>query len=543
MQFFKKHRNRFIIELAALVFTFLQVAGWQCSMKYDSSVHGSTLKSIGMLKPWQCLTVGLVEWRIWSLALRFLFNLLDRTPAPKTTDSSRLTRFLWPISAGTIFVTHVLFLIACYPGLYNYDMGNQLPQMLYKDVPFNAHHPLLHTIVGGGIIKLGYLIDSSDLTLGVFLYCAFQMLVCAICFGYTLKYIWQFTGNKVLFTTGWIFYALCPPLYIFGMCTTKDVMCYAVLLVAAVRIFDIDHRLLREQAIARGEWWIAGMLLALSCLLRKNISYALVVSAVFSISLVRKKRKTQLLMYIGALLAYMIINNSLIMALHAPKSSVAEALSVPFQQMARLYQEKGETAFEGEELDLLYAAIDPDMLPNYDPMMADEIKTAFWLHLDTIMQNKGTYFSLWARKGLQYPGIYIASFLDNTYQAWYPWTGNKCYRGYRYVDITAWQEDYGRPKWPAFYEFVKETKESSYGRYPMWRLLFATGTYFWVALFAFFYNWWKKDRAVISASLLILLVCATSLCGPVSDVRYYLILFYMMPVYLSWIFGRKTEEK
>jgi len=47
----------------ALLLTFLQVSGWQRSMKYGTSVHSSLFfQKIGVLETWQCILVGAVEW-------------------------------------------------------------------------------------------------------------------------------------------------------------------------------------------------------------------------------------------------------------------------------------------------------------------------------------------------------------------------------------------------------------------------------------------------------------------------------------------------
>ena len=140
---------------------------------------------------------------------------------------------------------------------------------------------------------------------------------------------------------------------------------------------------------------------------------------------------------------------------------------------------------------------------------------------------------LWLKKGLQYPKVYIESFLYNTYQAWYPGTAITEKRGVRYFDITGWQDDYGTPHWQGLYDFYADIRYGSYTKYPVIRLLFCTGTMFWTCLIAWFYGIWRKSRHVITALLLALLVCATIFCGPVMDIRYFLILFYLFPVCLG----------
>ena len=148
--------------------------------------------------------------------------------------------------------------------------------------------------------------------------------------------------------------------------------------------------------------------------------------------------------------------------------------------------------------------------------------------------NISSSFKFWIKKGFEYPKIFLDSFLYNTYQAWYPWTTNLEYRYNRYFDITGWQTEYGRPNWQGLYNYYTAVSTGAYTQYPVIRLLFSTGTMFWAAIIAFFYCIWRKHTPAVLALLLVLLVCATCFLGPVADVRYYLILFYLLPVCISF---------
>ena len=106
--------------------------------------------------------------------------------------------------------------------------------------------------------------------------------------------------------------------------------------------------------------------------------------------------------------------------LHAEKGSAVEALCVPLQQIARVYTDKGEAAFDSEELQLLDQIMDREQWSQYNPFLADRIKN--YVNNEELLQNKLEYLRLWFRKGWQYPGCYLRAFLDNTYQAWYPGT-------------------------------------------------------------------------------------------------------------------------
>ncbi len=536
--------------MLSLCLTLMQVAGWQISMKYGTSVHSSAFfQGIGVLEAWQCVLWGIGEFVLFGILIFKGFSWLEAGSSkiegsPGGGRAPGLPKYFWPCAGALLFGIYLFFLIGCYPGFYNYDIGNQLPQVMYPEVPYDAHHPLLHTLLAGGIITLGYRIYPVDLTFGVFLYCFFQMAVCAVCFTYALRFLYLHTRRKVLLVLAFCFYAFCPPIVMLAMSTTKDILCYTFLLLAVLEIHGIYGEP-GQEAGEKGRWLRAGVFLVLSCLLRNNIIYGVIAFAPCAVFLRKRDRKGQVLFYASVIAGYFLINHGLMAALHAPAGRVTEALSVPFQQIARLYQEEGEAAFTEEELELLYSGIEDSMLSGYDPFISDVIKYAFWRHLDTFLDRKWEFLGLWARKGLQYPGVYLNAFLDNTYQAWYPGTVLVETSGVkRYFMVTDWQEEYGRPQLPWLYDYyVGLSEEFSYAKYPVLRLFFCTGTMFWAALVAWFYGLWRRNRGIVASLGLVLWVCATSLCGPVSDIRYYLILFYMLPVCAGFLAGRKRQEE
>ena len=536
----KKYRGWIITGILGGLLAFMAVYGWQSSMKYGTFLlQAGIWKKIGSLSHAGCVLAFAVLFPFFTWLLHFGYSRLDGRKKKERPESAWKSWQQWILAGGILYACYLFLLISCYPGFYNYDIGNQLPQIMYPEVPFTAHHPLLHTIVGGGIITIGYHLRSADLTFGVFLYNVVQMAICASCFSYAIVYMYRKTGSRILAVLSELFYILCPPVVMFTMSTTKDVTGYAFLLAAVVKVCQIYEDLNARKSPSGKQWITTGILLCLACLLRNNIVYALPFAAVFAVILVSYRRKQQILFWIAMILMPFVLNKALLTAVDATPGSAAEALSVPFQQIARVYVDKGEEAFTQEELDYLYTCIDPGDFEMYDPIIADEIKTAFWRHLDVIMADKGKAIKFWIKKGLQYPGCYIESFLDNTYQAWYPLTSLHDYKNNRYFNVTGWNEEYASPKIPQIYNFYVSMAEDSYVKWPVLRLFCVTGTMFTMLLVSIFYAWWRKDKPVGIALFMTLLVVGTCMCGPVSDIRYYLILFELFPILLGYLHGEK----
>ena len=536
----KKYREWIITGILGGMVAFMAVYGWQASMKYGTFLLQAEIwKRIGRLSGAGCVLTFAVLFPFFTVLFHFGYSRLSNRKKKEMPKFTWKSWQQWLLTGGILYGCYLTLLICCYPGFYNYDMGNQLPQIMYPEVPFTAHHPLLHTIVGGGIITIGYHLRSVDLTFGVFLYNAVQMAICAACFSYAIVFSYRKTGNRIGMILSELFYILCPPVVMFAMSTTKDVTCYAFLLVAVLKIYQIYAELDAGREPTGKQWIITGILLCAACLLRNNIVYALPFAAVFAVILVSYRRKQQILFWIFMIIMPFLLNKGLMIAVDAAPGSAAEALSVPFQQIARVYVDKGEEAFTREELEYLYTCIDPGNFEMYDPIIADEIKTAFWRHLDVIMADKGKAIKFWIKKGLQYPMCYIESFLDNTYQAWYPLTKLQDYKKSRYFMVTEWNEEYARPRMPGIYYFYIGISEDSYVRWPVFRLLCVNGTMFLTLLIALFYAWWRKDKAVGTALFLTALVVGTCMCGPVSEIRYYLIVFELFPVLSGYMGSAK----
>ena len=77
--------------------------------------------------------------------------------------------------------------------------------------------------------------------------------------------------------------------------------------------------------------------------------------------------------------------------------------------------------------------------------------------------------------------------------------------------------------------YRKISLEYYYQKIPVIRALFAIGTYFWLAVILFFYGIRRRRAEIWNSWLLVLALCLTVFLGPISLVRYYLLLFYAAP--------------
>lgn len=542
-------RRRIIVLILACLFTLMQLTGWQISMRYGTSVHRNAFfQNIGMLSGIQLVFAAFFEAAFWYAVIDVSFYLLggrgrSRHLKRRNFDNEKMgvsERRIWILVGSGLFFCLFMGLLACWPGIYAYDAQGQLAQAMYPEVEYATHHPLLHTLIMGKIITFGYHAFKENLGAGVLMYSIVQMLVCTVIFTYSICFIWTVTKRKWLAATAFLYYSFFPTVVLFTFCTTKDVLCSAFLHLMVILIYemyqDTDSFFVQKKKAAL--LIFSGVLM---CLFRNNGIYAVALMAAFAGVLFPKRRRLVCIIFLPIMLLSFLSGKGLQAVLHAEISSMAEAFSVPIQQIARVYNEEGEEAFTEEELGLIYQAVSAEVLLGYQPMISDDVKYAIQFN-EEVVTHKGDYLRLWLNAGFRNPKEYILSFLDNTYQAWYPGT---CITRYPersesdYLDIEGFDTVEKEPKIKWLYDiYHKIATEFSYQKIPGLRLLFSIGAMFWVVLFTWFYGIWKKDSGVMAALLMILCFCATCFLGPTVLVRYYLNLFYIFPVCIAFLSGR-----
>ena len=534
-------RTRIIVLVLAVLFTFMQLAGWQISMRYGTSVHRSDIfQSIGMLNGYQLVFAAVFETAFWYAVIDFAFYFLGKRKRRRASKAEMPGRRMWLMVGVLLFFGLFIGLLACWPGIYSYDAQGQLGQAMYPETVYTMHHPLLHTLFMGKIITFGYRVSGENLGAGILLHSIVQMLICTAIFTYAVYFIRKVTGKNGLAAAAFLYYAFFPVVVLFSFCTTKDVLCGAFLHLMVILTYELYQD--GEEFFARkGKVFLLILSGVLMCLFRNNGVYAVALMALFAVIFFRQNLRAVCFILLPVIVLSVFSNKGLQMVLQARGASMVEASSVPIQQIARVYYEEGEAGFTEEELELLYQAVSAETLLGYDPTTSDSVKN-FTNFDDVVMKQKGAYLKLWLGVGIRHPGKYIAAFLDNTYQAWYPGTSIMRYPesgDYDYLEIEGFDTVIKEPKIPGLYEFYdKIAADYFYQKIPGLRLLFSIGAMFWIMLFTFFYGIRKKDEGVTAALLLTLCFCATCFLGPVVLVRYYLNLFYLFPVCIAFISGR-----
>ena len=399
-------------------------------------------------------------------------------------------------------------LLAFYPGIHAYDTFSQLPD--YLAGIFSTHHPLLHTLITGWLYDLGGLLGSH--ALGMLFYSVAQMLLVAWALAYGLSYLARL-GCRRWVRLGLLMLFCLPQISLHVLGCTKDVPFAALITVFAVRL----HQALRDPRLLRSRRWVAGTVAVgvFMLLFRNNAPYALALLLPFAAALAGRGARLRMTALLAAVLVLGLgAGKGLQLATHAQSGLVNEMLSVPAQQLARVY------ALHGTEDPVGYEII--EFVPyadQYDVWSADRVK----LHLKVSRPGElWGFLKFWGRELFHYPIEYIDAFL---YQC----------KGYWHLDDTLFT-DRKAAIYLWFYDnlgveqhsllpglrdaMVRLFGDNAYRAYPVVSLLIQPALYTWLALFALACAIRRRDRGVAAAALCLLMYLFTVCLGPLVGNRY-----------------------
>lgn len=462
-----------------------------------------------------------------------------RRPQNNAQNNIGSRKSFW-ITFGILFFSYIPTLLASYPGFFVYDAEAEC-YMIFTE-KYSTYQPLLHVILLGWTIRLIYHITGSY-NAGILVYTLVQTAVLSACFSYEINFLRKAGVRRSICNLGTAFLALFPTVSMFVCCSTKDTLFSGGVLLFTTLLLELARD---EEGFWRTKYKKALFSISILFILffRNNGIYALLPFLVLFAVFYRKTWRKWISSIGVTLLVYFLLNQGLIFAFHAEKGPIAEMFCVPMQQLARVYNEEGET-FSEEDTETLYSLIPQVILEDYNPKLADNVKRNFMA--DNFKANPQKYISLWFRTGIQHFDIYVNSFLENTYGYWYPDTVLDGYRGVltagrEYEDSSYFAFGTERPGerhslLPFLEKFYEKISLEIYQqKVPGVSMLFSVGFWHWIYLFAaFFLSLSRHKKQAFSLSFIGLLYL-TVLLGPIALVRYVLYLFFAVPLILALIF-------
>ena len=453
--------------------------------------------------------------------------------------------------AGIIFLCYLVVFLGVYPGFFVYDAQDELMQVITRS--FSTHHPLFHVLLMGGTVQLIHKLTGSY-NAGIACYTLLQMAALSLIFGYGIRKLKEEgmgrRGGILLLA----YFGGFPTIVMFSLCSAKDGLFTGMVLLMVLMLCAF----FRDPAGFFQKKGHCACLFLSSCLmmlLRNNGFYAFFVFVVLLALLFLKAewkpyRKKMLLLCAGAMLAFLVVNKGFALVLHADDSEHQEILTVPIQQLARVYSMEGDTLTE-QQKETLFEILPEEALKRYNPKVSDPVKVDF--DNEAYEADKGKYRRLWSDLFREHPFGYLNAWFMTSYGFWYPgavidvYKGNTVftftYEGSSYFGYEVEEPGERKSMIPVVdraYRFLSLDERAQ--EIPLLSLVLSPGAMFFLWTFVLCFLWYTGQDRKLCPFLFPGLLFLTVLPGPTYLVRYVVFLWVLLPV-LLWELCRKLERK
>lgn len=438
-------------------------------------------------------------------------------------------------------------LLAYYPGIFAYDASDQVMQVLTG--AYSAHHPLLHTLILGGLFRLGHILGNNNL--GVLFYSIIQISVVAWAIAWALDYL----KKKGIGYKGYLFlmliYIFFPVNAMLAISTTKDILFSAFCLIVTIFLMKISEQ---PELWKKKELFFLGCLAMTGMMLfRNNAIYACILCIPLFCLFHRHHWKNYLGWIIISLAITVGINSGLSMLLQPEKGSIVEMLSVPLQQIARVgYYHSDE--LETEWVEELNYFIPEDVVGQYTQNNSDMIKN--FIEDNRIKKEPFRFIKLYIRLGIAYPREYLDAFACLTQGFWYIedtshaqiyGVGMESRLGYILTNYKKMPKGYEVSHVSYFpqleYLLEKLFSDNKYLEIPVLSVVFAPAFWGWTLFGYLLWEVYKKCYHLVIPVLPLACYHLTLLLGPVCIVRYVYPVMICMPIILiQMIYGKKLQK-
>ena len=434
---------------------------------------------------------------------------------------------------GIIFISWIPYFMTFYPGIISPDSYSQIQQVL-GNLKLEDHHPILHTAIIGMWIKLGLSI-FKDINIAISLYTISQMLILSIFYSYVIRFLRRKNVNKVVIIATLVFYMIYPIHAVYSTIMWKDILFSGIFPIFVIMCFEIVFN--TEEFLKKGKNILLFIIISLLTIyLRHNGLYVVIITLVGIIIMIKKYRKKLLLLFITIIILFEFINFMIYNVLKVTKGSIAEAMSIPLQQIARSIKNNENEIDEGIKEGVNCFFEKENIWYDYEPTLSDNVKFKF--NVNYFKDNKIEFIKIWIKLFITYPKDYIEAVIANSYGYYYPEAENSVLGIY---NVDNKHEIIQKPEEnnKVYEVFVKIVQKRNI---PIISMMFSIGFEFWIILTCLGYKIYKKEYNYILIYIPILILWLTCVASPVyNEFRYAYPIFTTLPIYISLNFIQNKE--
>lgn len=537
------------IKVLSLILAFFMIFG-NSFMLVSSTLL--VFKNIGYFIISLLMYIG--YYNLFLIIISYIFRFIDKNNYDEVGNKknnkiiSLFKKHPFLFSVVFIIICWLPYIISFYPIILSPDPSYQIKQFFgirtkYADysiliddnVVITNHHPVTHTVLLGGCLKLGELMGNDNL--GLFFYSIIQITFLVTTLAFSIYYMQKMNlKTKYLFGV-LLLYALVPMFPLYAMSGVKDVIFGTLIFLYLIFL----HNYIKVKGDYK--WWqyiLIILLLILICLFRNNGIHTLILSLPFLLFVVRKKWKEILSVMICVFGFYGVFDKIVLPYFKITPGSIRETLSVPFQQTARLvkYHSDDLTSEEIEVIDKILGY--DDLAERYNPELSDPVKNEYNKYATN--EDLKEYFKVWFSGLIKHPGTYIEATMNNTYGYFYPEKTN-WYVYYKYDDRIV--EDGFSYSYNSLGTLrnVLSNYAVCFPYIPVIGLISNIGFNVWIILILLTYAIYKKlykNIVILSPVLALILVC---ILGPANTYfRYALPFIFAMPFIFAVFLEKQSKD-
>lgn len=545
-KFLKDNKKNKVFQVLSVFFSLLMVLG------YSYDVVGNATLVNGSIPLIIVTVIKFISFfYMFNTALNLLYKIIINSRIKDIKPVNKVSKLFnehpfW-FSFLTILICYIPYVIAFYPGIVCNDPVNQIKEVMgihtrYMDsvilldpnMTITNFNPVLHTLLVGGCFKLGFHLGSVNL--GIFIYTIIQTLILAGCLSYSIYYMKkEGVSNKLLYITLAI-YSLVPVFPFYALANVKDTIFSAFMLIYIIQLYDIIKNKQNTK-----KYILFFLTAALVILFRNNGLYTVLLSMPFLLLSVKDKRKPILIVFISVIIFYVGYSKVLLPSLKISNTSIREALSIPFQQTARVVKYHGKE-IDSKDREIIDYLLEYETLgERYLPYISDPVKNKY--NKEATKEDLMNYFQIWFKQFFRYPVDYVDATISNVYGYFYPNTSkwyfyssfntrlNDAGFDYHYNDLSTFRDGL------AFIALI-------FPCIPVIGLLLNIGFVVWIYFISFgilLVNKKSKYIPILLPAFSLILVCIAS---PVNTYfRYAQPFVFSLPVVLFLIYGILDKEK
>ena len=514
-------RANIIAIVISLVFTIIEIVCKSISKDY-------TLNNI--MDKWLIINVAGYFTMGWLL-IKWLYNYLDKVRL--VYDEGRLSSILilknkfilFGIFFILIVVAWIPYFLKYYPGIITPDSCSQIEQAI-GILGLQDHHPIAHTAIITVCVKIGQLL-FNNINISIAIYSITSMICMAAMDSIILIYLKKIKVHPTMLLLTLVYYMFYPVNGMYAITMWKDVLFSGLL---PIFIILCNGLIFNTEKFLKNKYKIICFIIIsfFTMILRHNGLYVVIFTLPFIFIVLRNYWKKLIPIFISILFIYQIFNIIVFNILNVEKGSVAEMLSIPVQQIARVekYHREEIDNVTMENINKIFKI--NNIGDEYNPTLSDPVKAK--VDVTYFKENKLEFFKLWVKLLIKYPKDYIESFISNSYGYYYPEAHNWV------VSRATMGNELGIQQQPKIKGELVEKYDSFIDNrdIPLVSMLFSIGAGVWTIMVCLGYKIYKKQYRYILLYLPIFILWLTCIASPVfCEFRYAYPIFTGLPLYIS----------